>query len=167
MVRGRLRRLAIAVLVSSLSAMALAPIVAPMLAHADARTDYLVRLLRTSDAFRVRAQAAISLASVPPEPEVIEALSAALRDDSAAVRAAAASSLERLGDPSVIPALRGVSRDREVAVRDAASRAITALERIARSGGGGRTDEIVAPSCLSRGGFGDPPGGCSGRRRRA
>lgn len=135
MVRGRLRRLAIVVLLSSFVALTIAPMLAPMLAHADARTDYLVRLLRTSDAFRVRAQAALSLAAVPPEPQVIEALSAALRDDSSAVRAAAASSLERLGDPSAIPALRGAQRDRESAVRDAVTRAVRALERVASAGG--------------------------------
>lgn len=147
MVRGRLRRLAIVALASSrrlativalasLLAVA-APSLTPPIAHADARTDYLVRLLRTSDAFRVRAQAALSLASVTPEPQVIEALGAALRDDSAAVRAAAAQSLERLGDPSAIPALRGAQRDRESAVRDAATRAVRALERVASAGGGG------------------------------
>lgn len=154
MVRGRLRRLAIVVLLSSFVAATIAPIVAPMLAHADARTDYLVRLLRTSDAFRVRAQAALSLAAVTPEPQVIRALSAALQDDSAAVRAAAASSLERLGDVSAIPALRAAQRDRESAVRDAATRAVQALERVAsRSGGatgGGSEGGAVQPRGTAR-----------------
>ena len=49
---GRLRTLAIVVLLSSLASAG----IVPYLAHADGRTDYLVRLLRTSDAFRVRAQ---------------------------------------------------------------------------------------------------------------
>lgn len=104
-----------------------------MFAHADARTEYLVRLLRTSDAFRVRAQAALSLASVSAEPSVIEALTAALRDESSAVRAAAASSLERLGDVSALPALRAAERDSERGVRDAVARAVRALERVART----------------------------------
>ena len=47
---GRLRTLAVAVLVSSIVSAG----IIPFLAHADARSDYLVRLLRTSDAFRVR-----------------------------------------------------------------------------------------------------------------
>jgi hypothetical protein len=111
-------------------------------AHADERTDYLVRLLQTSTAFRVRAQAAVSLGSVPVEPAVVQALSTALRDENAAVRAAAASSLGRLGDPSAVTALRGVERDPEAAVRAAAAEAIGALQRagssrtVAATGGG-------------------------------
>ena len=102
-------------------------------ALADARTDYLVQALRSSPMFRVRAQAAISLGSVRSEPSVIEALSAALRDDHPAVRAAAAAALERHGDPSVLPALRRLSSDREAAVRSAASRSVAALERVERT----------------------------------
>lgn len=98
---------------------------------ADERTDYLVRLLQTSTAFRVRAQAAISLGAVTAEPGVVQALSAALRDENAAVRAAAASSLGRLGDPSAIGALRALERDPEAAVRAAATEAIAALQRSA------------------------------------
>jgi hypothetical protein len=133
MSQGRLGKLAVAIVVSSLLSASLVP----LFAHADARTDYLVRLLRTSEAFRVRAQAALSLGAVPVEPEVIQALVAALRDDESAVRAAAAQSLERLEDPSALAALRSVERDREPAVREAAGRAIRALERIARGGSGG------------------------------
>lgn len=102
-------------------------------AFADARTDYLVRTLRTSEMFRVRAQAAISLGSVRTEPSVIEALKRALGDDHPAVRAAAASALGRQGDPSALSALRRVSRDREAAVRRAVSRAIARLERVERT----------------------------------
>lgn len=102
-------------------------------AYADARTDYLVRALRTSSMFRVRTQAAISLGGVETEPAVIEALSSALQDDHPAVRAAAAAALERHGDPSALPALRRATRDRESVVRSAANRAVRALERVARS----------------------------------
>lgn len=102
-------------------------------ALADARTDYLVRALRTSPMFRVRAQAAISLGSVRTEPSVIDALTGALRDDHPAVRAAAASALERHGDPSVLPALRRLSSDGEAAVRSAAARSVAALERVERT----------------------------------
>ncbi len=102
-------------------------------AGADARTDYLIRILRTSSMFRVRTQAAISLGSVHTGPEVVEALSGALGDDHPAVRAAAAAALERHGDPSALPALRRAAHDREAAVRTAAERAVRQLERMARS----------------------------------
>ena len=128
---GRLRTLAIVVLLSSLASAG----IVPYLAHADGRTDYLVRLLRTSDAFRVRAQAAISLGSVTPEPQVMEALTGALREREAAVRAAAASSLERLNDPASLPALRAVERDSAPEVRAAVQSAVRTLERTARAGG--------------------------------
>ena len=105
----------------------------PAVASADARTEYLVRLLRTSSAFRVRAQAAISLGRVEGEPAVTRALSGALEDEHPAVRAAAASSLEQLRDPSALPALRTATRDRDSAVRASASRAVRTLERVARS----------------------------------
>jgi hypothetical protein len=143
---GRWQRGVVAVAVLSL-VFALAP----RIAHADARTDYLVRLLRTSDAFRVRAQAALSLGSVSAEPSVIEALSLALRDESGAVRAAASSALERLGDPSALPALRAAQSDREAGVRAAASSAVRALERVARSGGGG-TSTATRPGAAGPGG---------------
>lgn len=107
-------------------------------AEADARSDYLVRLLRTSEAFRVRAQAAISLGRVDASPEIVRALSEALRDEHASVRSAAASSLERLGDPSALDALRSRRRDSDSAARRAIASAIRTLERVARSGGGSR-----------------------------
>src|SRR6185503_12446677 len=55
------------------------------------------------------------------------------RDDQPAVRAAAAGALERHNNPSAIPALRRAMNDSESAVRNAASRAVTALERVART----------------------------------
>jgi hypothetical protein len=102
-------------------------------ASADARTDFLVRALRTSPMFRVRAQAAISLGSVQPDPQVIEALSAALGDEHPAVRAAAASALERQGDPGALPALRRAAGDTEPNVRAAVERAVQRLEQVART----------------------------------
>ncbi len=146
---GRWQRGVVAVAVLSL-VLALAP----RTTHADARTDYLVRLLRTSDAFRVRAQAALSLGSVTAEPAVIDALTQALGDESGAVRAAASSALERLGDPSALTALRAAQRDREAGVRAAASSAVRALERVARSGGGSST---------ARPGGSSPGGGAQAR----
>lgn len=145
---GRLRTLAIVVLLSSLASAG----IVPYLAHADGRTDYLVRLLRTSDAFRVRAQAAISLGSVTPEPQVLEALTGALRDREAAVRAAAASSLERLNDPASLAALRAVERDSAPEVRAAVQSAIRTLERTARAGG--RTGPGTATAAAAGGSVG-------------
>jgi hypothetical protein len=98
-------------------------------AFADARSDYLIRLLKESSQFRVRAQAAISLGSVKAEPAVLDALQKALEDANPAVRAASASSLERIGDQSVLPALKSALNDDEQAVRTAAQRAISAVSR--------------------------------------
>lgn len=105
----------------------------PMLALADARTDYLVRLIRTSTAFRVRAQAALSLGRIEGDPAVVRVLSQTLGDEHPAVRAAAAASLEQLRDPSALPALRNAARDRDASVRSGVQRAIRTLERLARS----------------------------------
>lgn len=96
---------------------------------ADARSDYLVRLLNSSSQFRVRAQAAISLGSVSEDPVVVKVLCDALKDVHPAVRAASASSLERIGDSSALPALQGVLQDEESAVREAIARAIAAIRR--------------------------------------
>ena len=100
--------------------------------HAQ-RTGYLVRMLRESDTFRVRVQAAVSLGRVEAEESVVQALGAALRDEHPAVRTAAASSLERLADPEALDALRAARRDRDSGVRAAVRRAISALERVART----------------------------------
>ncbi|MBK8168901.1 MAG: HEAT repeat domain-containing protein [Sandaracinaceae bacterium] len=102
-------------------------------AFADARTDFLVRMLRSSDQFRVRAQAALALARVQNDANVTRALSDALRDENASVRIAAAASLETVGDPSALDALRAILNDRDSGVRSAAQRSIRALERIAAS----------------------------------
>lgn len=99
----------------------------------DQRIDYLVRLLQTSDQFRVRAQAAISLGRVEANASILSALGEALRDEHPAVRTAAAFSLERLGDPSALPALQPLKRDRDPGVRRAATSAVRTLERIART----------------------------------
>ncbi len=109
-------------------------------ARADARTDYLIQTLRTSDSFRVRAQAALSLGQLrPPSAEVLEALSRALRDATPAVRTAAATSLGRLEDPSALAALRAARRDANADVRQAGDNAIMALQRVAaQRGGAGR-----------------------------
>jgi hypothetical protein len=98
-------------------------------AVADARNDYLIRLLKESSQFRVRAQAAISLGSVQVDLAVLEALANALTDSNPAVRAACASSLERIGDQSALPALNSALGDDEQEVRAAVKRAIVAINR--------------------------------------
>jgi hypothetical protein len=115
----------------------LCPIGIAVVAHADARSDYLVRLMTTSDQFRVRAQAALALSQAAAgDPTVTEALGRALRDEHPAVRAAAVSSLQARGDTSVLDALRAAKTDRDPSVASAATRAVTALERLARASGG-------------------------------
>jgi HEAT repeat protein len=116
----------VAVAVWLLSLLSLSPV-----AHADARSDYLVRLLAGSTQFRVRAQAAISLGSVEAAPNVVDALAKALSDEHPAVRAAAANSLGRLGDPRALSSLRARSNDPEIPVRTAVKAAITRLESAA------------------------------------
>jgi hypothetical protein len=102
-------------------------------AAGQGRADYLIRLLKTSDTFRVRAQAALSLGRLEADEAVVGALSGALRDPHPAVRSAAASSLEKLGDPSALPALRLARKDDNSTAREAVHRAIASLERIART----------------------------------
>lgn len=123
----------------------------PSGARADDRSEYLIRLLQSSSAFRVRTQAALSLGTMEGDPQVVVALSAALRDDNAAVRAAAASSLGRVGDGSVVAALRALERDREAAVRTAATSAIEAIEVRARAGGASRGARAAAGSGATEG----------------
>jgi len=104
------------------------------IAHADARTDYLVRLMTTSTQFRVRAQAALALAqAAPTDAAVTQALVRALRDEHPAVRAAAVSSLQSRNDVSVLDALRAAKTDSDRSVASAATRAVTSLERTART----------------------------------
>lgn len=100
-------------------------------AQADARTDFLVRMLETSSQFRVRAQAALALAASPDDSAVSAALVKALRqDEHPAVRAASASALEHAGS-QVASALRDALRDEDKTVRAAAKRALDEVERSA------------------------------------
>ncbi|HEY2733430.1 MAG TPA: HEAT repeat domain-containing protein, partial [Polyangiales bacterium] len=93
----------------------------------DPRSTYLIKLLTSSSQFRVRAQAAISLGSVEGSSGAIAALTTALHDVHPAVRAAAATSLGRIGDPSSVSALRSLDRDPEEPVRSAARASIDRL----------------------------------------
>jgi hypothetical protein len=123
----RCARLGVAVLVV-LSAFGPAPE-----ANADPRSDYLVRMLRTSSSFRVRTQAALSLARVEPDAAVMVGLGDALGDEHPAVRAAAATALEQIENPDALPALERHRRDRDPAVRRTVLRAIATLEQLART----------------------------------
>jgi len=97
-------------------------------AHADdPRSTYLIKLLEGSSQFRVRAQAAISLGTVEASRVAVEALNKALRDVHPAVRAAAATSLGRVGDANSLAALRVLERDSEEPVRSAARAAVGKL----------------------------------------
>lgn len=95
----------------------------------DPRSTYLIKLLEGSSQFRVRAQAAISLGSVEASPAARTALTAALRDAHPAVRAAAATSLGRVGDSDAVAVLRRLERDPEAPVRSAVRASIARLER--------------------------------------
>jgi hypothetical protein len=96
--------------------------------HADTRTDFLVRMLASSDQFRVRTQAALALGSRPPEPAAVKALASALKDEHPAVRSASAGALELLKDPTALASLRAARKDRDSSVRSAVEHAIGALE---------------------------------------
>lgn len=101
---------------------------APSVALADARTEFLMRMLTSSAQFRVRAQAALALGGQTPEAPIVRALISALRDEHPAVRAASAAALERLKDPAALPALKVAQGDSDGSVRTAARNAIAALE---------------------------------------
>jgi hypothetical protein len=114
-------------------------------AEADAREDYLVRLLRTSEAFRVRAQAALSLGQLESTRSSISALERALADAHPAVRVAAISSLRRLEAKQSLPVVEQATRDRDKAVRRAAKEAVEALQSVGqRPHGPGPTRYLVA-----------------------
>jgi hypothetical protein len=104
-------------------------VVAPSPVWADSRTDFLVRMLNSSDQFRVRTQAALALGSRPPEAAAVQALSKALRDEHPAVRSASAGALELLKDGAALTALRSARKDKDSAVRSAVEHAIATLER--------------------------------------
>ena len=88
---------------------------------------YLVRLLREADSFRVRTRAALALGSMRSGcPGVVPALLDALaRDPEAAVRAAAADSLEGVDDVSaLVGVVTAALGDPDAAVRSRAGDAI-------------------------------------------
>ncbi len=94
---------------------------------ADSRTAYLVGLLRESDAFRVRAQAALSLGGVESTSAAVSALEAAVADEHPAVRVAAITSLKNLRQLGSLPVIQRAVRDKHVAVQRAANEALASL----------------------------------------
>lgn len=128
-----------------------AALLAVMLCHAvwaaptraDARTDFLMKMLTSSSQFRVRAQAALALGG-NADPVVIAALVRALKKDAhPAVRVASVTALERCDDGDARAALKEAVRDRDLTVRAAAKRAV-ATEAVAT------TPAISPPSRESR-----------------
>src|ERR1700712_2738839 len=89
---------------------------------------YLIKLLKGSSQFRVRAQAAIALGVMEKSLAARGALTAALQDVHPAVRAAAATALGRIGDANHVVALRTLSGDPEEPVRNAARASIGRIE---------------------------------------
>ena len=97
---------------------------------ADSRTAYLVGLLRESDAFRVRAQAALSLGGVESTRAAVSALEAAVADEHPAVRVAAITSLKNLRQVGSLPVIEHAARDKHVAVQRAANEALATLRAV-------------------------------------
>ena len=114
-------------------------------AQADNREDYLLRLLRSSDAFRVRAQAALSLGHLDKTRRSVAALERAVRDRHPAVRVSAITSLRRLESKASLPVVERAKRDRNKSVRRAAVEAVEALEAIGeRQRGPGEPQYLIA-----------------------
>ena len=114
-------------------------------AQADARQDYLLRLLRNSNAFRVRAQAALSLGQLEPNKKSVMSLERAVRDKHPAVRVSAIVSLRRLGAKGSLPIVEKAARDKNKAVRRAAVEAAAHLSAIGeRERGPGEPRYLVA-----------------------
>ena len=121
------------------------PLLLSSVAHADGRQDYLVRLLRSSDAFRVRAQAALSLGQLERSRKTVLALERAVRDKHPAVRVSAITSLRRLEAKHAIPVIERAMKDRNKSVRRAAVDAVATLQAIGeRQRGPGDPEYLVA-----------------------
>ena len=100
------------------------------------REAYLIKLLRTSTSFRVRAQAALSLGRFKSTASTQKSLQSALNDKHPAVRIAAAGSLGQLGDAQATSALRSARKDKNAKVRKAVRKA---LKQLANAGSGSQT----------------------------
>lgn len=113
--------------------------------HADGREDYLLRVLGTSDAFRVRAQAALSLGQLERTERSIAALERAVRDQHPAVRVSAITSLRRLESKQSLEVIARATKDRNKSVRKAALEAIESLKALGeRQKGPGEPRYLIA-----------------------
>lgn len=125
--KARLYRGVYSLLSALLAAISWLSVPAPV--QADSRGDFLIKMLVSSDQFRVRTQAALALGSRPPDPAAVKALASALKDEHPAVRAASAGALELLKDGTALVALRAARKDRDSGARSAIEHAIAVLEK--------------------------------------
>lgn len=95
-------------------------------AFAESELELLLRQLRSND-FRLRMRAALELGKLK-QPPARGPLEAALNDEKAAVRAAAAAALKSLGNRKSLPALQRASNDSSEAVRSQVAAAIRSLD---------------------------------------
>jgi hypothetical protein len=115
----------------------------------------IIRVLHGGRDFRARVRAALALGN-SDDRSVTPHLVRALDDSSSAVRAAAATSLGRLGDPSAIGPLREASRDRERVVRNEAQRAIRRIRDANRDSRAERRRGRSSPRRTGRSSGADP-----------
>jgi hypothetical protein len=109
----------------------MAAVILPLVAWADARTDRLVTLLRSSGNYRVRVQSAQSLGRIR-DPQTVQPLVGALGDSHPAVRAAAALALGRIGSSDAVGPLNRLARDRRQPplVQNQARQAVQQIQRM-------------------------------------
>lgn len=114
-------------------------------AHASTH-DRAARVLKHSSSFRARVQAAFAIGSIDDEGTEQarqKLLVHALRDRHPAVRAAAASSLAKIGDTRSLAALRRLRDDGNQAVRSKAADAVSRISaRIAASSPQGQVEQL-------------------------
>ena len=79
-------------------------------ASADARSDYLLKMLENGATYRIRVQAATTLGVIRCA-DAVPALGRALSDDNELVVISAAAALGQIGAPSAIPAIEAALKD--------------------------------------------------------
>lgn len=118
-------------------------------AMASERTDYLLKLLKTSDNYKVRVQAATTLGNLR-EKRAVPALSRALSDKNELVVISAAAALSRIGDPKAIgPLKKTLKNNKSKAVRSQVQATLRVLDSI-RSGGRSEEKKTLNPVYLIR-----------------
>lgn len=104
---------------------------APLAAHADPRTSFLVEQLKSDD-YRVRTQAALALGS-SGDDIAVQPLCDALKDSKASVKAAAATALGKLGKSAGLPCLEAAeAKETAASVKSQMKTAVASL----KAGGG-------------------------------